>query len=127
MHQHIVLKLENKMRYLKNIWKMKNNSSAGQKKSLGSDRTFNNESSSENEFSSTDKRASFTSLLGLNRKISSDSEDSSCSSRTFLFSDPSLGKDANSDVKKYNRHGISPLELDQSLNMRAYRMSMYVL
>ena len=123
MHQP--RKLKNNMRYLKNIWKVKNNSTAGQKTSLGSDRTFNNESSSENKCSSTDKRASFT--FGLHRTISSESEASSCDSRIFLFSDPSLRKDADSDVEKYNKHGILPLELDQSLNMRAYRMSVNVL
>jgi hypothetical protein len=92
------------MRYLKNIWKMKNNSTAGQKKSLGSDRTFNNESSSENECSSTDKRASFTSLLGLNRTISSDSEGGS---RIFLFSYLSLGKDKgfHSETKIHSSKG----------------------
>ena len=111
------------MGYLKNIWNTVKNS----KKKVRPDGTFNNDSSSETdiECSSTDIQIPGSNALKLSRTTSSESEFSSDGYRISLFSDLSLRKDK--DMEKYNKNGISPLELDQSLKMRAYRMSIYMM
>lgn len=105
------------MRYLNNIWKIKNKANADLKTT---ERTLYNNGSSEIQSDCN------SNCVEIKRTTTSESEFTSEGSRISLFS---VRKDkfSNSDVEKYNRNGISPLELDQSLNMRAYRMSMYIM
>lgn len=88
------------------------------------DKTLNSHASSDTEFQSSDQRISVFSDNLIKDRTSSESECSSAGSQTSLFSKRKI-RYTESDVEKYNSHGFTPLELDQSLNMRAYRMSMY--
>lgn len=105
------------MHTLRSFWKLMKRSYSQQ-----NDKSVN--ASSETEFSSSNQRISVFSDIFIGSRTSFESECSSEGSRTSIFSMKKI-KYSDTEVEVYNPQGLTPLELDQSLNMRAYRMSMY--